>query len=91
MLSCSCCDVHFSLLPLQHHNLLRFGLSKPIKPSIIRMHHYWGGRLQNFQPNMTRELEAKTMPDDAMSAFVPKIQECFDDALSEPADARKKI
>lgn len=63
-----------------HHNSLKRGRSVNFPVDQLRMNHYWGARLQNWDED-TPEIIAKTEPDNSMESIVKTLQNCIGDCL----------
>jgi len=66
--------------PEVHHTVRSYGRSQPLQPHVMRMHHFWGGRLQNFEQQMSEDLVGKTQADNSMDVFVEPVKMCFSDS-----------
>jgi hypothetical protein len=62
--------------PTVHHNGLKHGISQEIPHDKLVMNHYWGGRLQDWQPEMPEDVEQRTEPDDSMLSLAEAILPC---------------
>lgn len=56
-----------------HHNQLKCGVSMDVDPKVMRMNHYWGGRLQNWGDD-TPEIINKTIPDTSILELLIKLK-----------------
>jgi hypothetical protein len=63
-------------VPSVHHNQLKTGNTVLIPSHILAMRHYWGGRMQNWQPTMPADVIKRTTPEPRMLGFVDAILAC---------------
>lgn len=63
-------------VPSVHHNQLKSGNTVLIPSHILAMRHYWGGRMQSWQPVMPADLLKKTAAEPRMLGFVDAILAC---------------
>ncbi|KAL9981103.1 hypothetical protein ACROYT_G009764 [Oculina patagonica] len=63
-----------------HHNALSKGRSMNFPVDLLRLNHYWGARLQNWEED-TPEIIAKTEPDNSMEPIVKTLQKCISSCL----------
>jgi hypothetical protein len=66
----------YDSVPSVHHNGLKSGASALIPSHLLSMRHYWGGRMQNWQPAMPADVVKKTMPEPRMMGFVDALLAC---------------